>query len=337
MIRFTDSAQTGRNKKTQEGYLIATSKVARTGVQLYRAREIGDVAIAAGFDGDDVVRVYRHEDQVFSDEAMKSLTRVPVTIDHPTELVDADNWADLAVGEVGDAFKREGDWIVVQPMIKDSAAVLAAKTTHKEISMGYTAEIVKARDGIDADFEMANIRYNHLAIVPKGRAGAEARIGDADNWGVAPVTVEDKKMTVELKTVILGDKAVEVKATDADTVASLLKDHKTIVDAKDAEIVGLTAKLAAAEAKVLSDAQLDELVAKRAESKEKRAKVLGVLKDAAKVAAMSDEAIDGALAVLGDAAVDDSVRRVIGDVSTQINDAEAAIAEAQRKFLSGEK
>src|SRR5690554_4975550 len=100
----------------------------------------------------------------------------------------------------------------------------AAKTTHKEISMGYNADIVKARDGIDADFEMTDIRMNHLALVPKGRAGSQARIGDS--WGAAPIsdpqpgdtptTVnEGGHMADSTKAVILGDSVVQVAASDA--------------------------------------------------------------------------------------------------------------------------
>lgn len=338
MIKFCDAVETGRTKSTKEGYLIATSKVARTGVQLYLAREIGDLAIAKGFKSDDVVKVYRHPDEVFSDSALQSLTRVPVTLNHPNDMVDADNYKELSVGDVGDRFAQDGDWIVVNPMIKDSAAVKAAKTTHKQISMGYTADIVDARDGIDADFEMRNISFNHLALVPKGRAGDQARIGDADIWGISPVTVEDKAMTVELKTVILGDAQVEVKASDAATVAALLKDHKKTIDAKDAEIVKLTAERDAAQAKVLSDVDVAKLVDAKIKSDADRAKVLAILKDEAKVAAMSDEAIAGALAVLGDVKVDDTMREELKSKKT-VGDAdyEKRIADAQARFLNPEK
>ena len=153
MIRFSDAAAIGRTKKTKEGYLLATSRVARTGVQEYLAKELGDAA--EGFEPDAVVRVYRHEDQVFHKDTIASLSRVPVTLNHPSEMVDSDNWKDLAVGEVGDDVLRDGEWIVVNPMIKDAAALEAARTTHKEISMGYTANIVPARDGVDADIEIS--------------------------------------------------------------------------------------------------------------------------------------------------------------------------------------
>ncbi len=333
MIRFNDAAEIGGTKKTQEGYLIATSRVARTGVQTYLASELGDVA--DGFEPDAVVRVYRAEDQVFHKDTLASITRVPVTLDHPPELVDADNWATYSVGDVGDAFARDGEWIVVNPMIKDAAARTAAETTHKEISMGYTANIVKARDGVDADFEMVDIRMNHLALVPKGRAGSQARIGDAATWGASPVTVEDDKMTVELKTVILGDATVEVKASDAATVAAILKDHKTAIDAKDTEIGELKGKLATAEAKVLDDAAIAKLVDAKVEAKTKRDAVAAKFGDEA-VKDASDAEIAGMFKVIdaaGDA--DETVRNALKDAKP-IKDAEDKIKAAQMKFLKPE-
>lgn len=334
MIRFTDAAKIGGTKKTQEGYLVATSRVARTGVQIYRADEIGDIATAAGFAGGDAVRVYRAPDQVFHADTLASITRVPVTIDHPPEMVDADNWSEYAVGDVGDAYARDGEWIVVNPMIKDAAARKAAETTHAEISMGYTANIVKARDGVDADFEMVDIRMNHLALVPRGRAGSQARIGDAKTWGASPVTVEDKQMT-ELKTVILGDKAVQVEAKDADTVAAILKDHKSALDAKDAKIGELEVKLADANAKVLTDAQIAGLVKAKVKADTERAAVIAKIGDKAKD--WSDSQIEGAYLALdaAPAAVDDTARKALADMKP-IQDAEDKIKAAQRKFLNPE-
>ena len=318
MINFSDRAEVGRTKDTQEGYLIATARVARVGVQEYLAKELGDVAIAAGFKAGDVVRVYRAPDQVFHTDTLASLTRVPVTLNHPAEMVDSGNYAKYNVGDVGDAYSRDGDWIVVNPMVKDAAAVKASRSTHKEISMGYTAEVVKARDGVDADFEMVNIRMNHLALVPKGRAGSQARIGDAANWGASPINVEDENMTVELKTVILGDATVEVKASDAATVASILKDHKTALDAKDKEIGTLTAKLADAESKVLTDEQLAAKVAATVKVDTQRAAVVAKIGDKAKD--WSDAQIEGAFLAIGSPS--DAVRDAIKDAKSGKADGE---------------
>src|SRR5690554_1330855 len=280
-MRFNDRVSVGAVKQTGEGYLVATAKVARTGVQEYYAAELGDVAMQAGFSPDDIVRVYRHPDQVFSQDTLNSITRVPVTIDHPQESVNADNWSQYAVGEVGDAFAKDGEWIVVNPMIKDAKGIEAAKTTHKEISMGYNANIVKARDGIDADFEMTDIRMNHLALVPRGRAGSQARIGDS--WGAAPISDNQPGVTpnnrpkeghMTTKTVVLGDKAVQVHVEDAAEVerfkqesAQALADAEakltTTIAAKDEEIGKLKAELA--DAKKAAEIDVDALVAARTE------------------------------------------------------------------------
>lgn len=322
-MRFADRVTVGATKKTAEGYLVATARVARTGVQDYLAAELGDIAINAGFKPSDVVSVYRHEDQVFSSDTLNSITRVPVTLDHPSESVTAENWAKYSKGEVGDAYSRDGTWIVVNPMIKDAAAIEAARTTHKEISMGYEAEIVKARDGIDADFEMRNIRMNHLALVPKGRAGEQARIGDS--WGASPITdnepptgtpptLKQKGGHMTTKTVVLGDKAVQVLAEDAVEVekfkeasAKQLADakstHDAAIAAKDAELAKLQAQLDDAKSKLLSDADIDKRVADRASLISKALTIAPGIK----VEGLSDGDIRKAVVVakFGDSAVAD--------------------------------
>ena len=285
-MKFTDRVSVGQTKRTEEGYLVATARVARTGVQQYLASELGDVAIKAGFNPGDVVRVMRSPDEVFHEDSLRTVTRLPVTINHPAEDVTADNWSELSVGDVGDAYSKESGWIVVNPMLKDTAAIEAAETTHREISMGYRAEIAVASDKSIADFEQKNIRYNHLALVPKGRAGRDARIGDS--WGVSPVNDNEpgKPGTTPTtpkdagghmtKTVILGDAAVTVpvadavaieafKASSAEALADAQSAHEAALADKDAELAKLQAQLDDAKAKVLSDADIDAKVAARSE------------------------------------------------------------------------
>lgn len=356
MIRFNDRVSVGDVKETQEGYLVATARVARTGVQHYLADELGSIAFDAGFKSGDVVRVYRHEDQVFSDSVMRSITRVPVTVDHPPESITADNWAKYAVGEVGDTVSHQGEWIVVSPMIKDASAIDAVRTTHKEISMGYQANIVKARDGLDADFEMTELRMNHLALVPKGRAGKEARIGDS--WGVTPVQdfkpgstpkTRERGGLMTTKTVVLGDKAVQVLAEDAaeverfkDASAKAMADakaaHEAAINAKDEEIGKLKADLKAAQDAAVID--VDALVAARSElvgivkaidanieiagktdNELKKAAVAAKLGDAM-VADASDSEINGMFKAIAASAPENPVRSALGTVvDMKIDDA----------------
>lgn len=327
MIRFADRVSVGDVKETAEGYLIATARVARTGVQQYLASELGDAAAAAGFKANDVVRVLRSEKEVFDEASLRTITRLPVTIDHPNEHVTADNWSKLSVGEVGDAYATEPEWIVVNPMIKDAAATKAAKTTHKQISMGYTANIVEYGDKAIADFEQKDIRYNHLALVSKARAGDMARI--ADSWGVCPVTDYDPGNSpitrkgasdMETKTIVLGDAAVQVAVSDLAAVEAYkvamtkkLADSeaakKAAEDKKDEEIGELKAKLKKAEDADVVD--VDALVAARS----------------ALVAQV--KAVDAAIEVAGKS--DAELRKLA--VKSKLGD--AAIADASDAEISG--
>lgn len=318
-MKFLDRASVGSVKETKEGYLVATARVARTGMQEYLASELEDVAINAGFKPNDVVRLYRHPDEVFHKDSLATITRLPVTINHPGVDVTSENWAALSVGEIGDAYTTEPEWVIVNPMIKDAKAVEAARTTHKEISMGYTAKIIKARDGIDADFEVSHIRYNHIALVKSARAGDKARIGD--EWGAIPVndfqpgnspTPKGGRMP-ELKTVVLGDRAVQVADSDVLAIenfktasAQLLADAKAetqkLADAKAEEIGALKVELKKAQDAAVID--VDALVEARTDllnsvkavdsAIEVKGKSDAELRKAAVVSKLGDAAVAGA-------------------------------------------
>jgi len=253
--KFTDRASIGELRDTAEGYLVTLARVARTGIQVYDRAELG--MLGAG-----TVRVNRDASEVFNKDAFKTLVHAPITIDHPREVVTADNWKELAVGEVGENVLRDGEMIAVSLMLKDADGIKKARTTHKEISLGYEALLVDAPPGADYDFDMKNFRYNHLALVPRGRAGYAARIGDADNWGASPVTTKDIQM--DMKTVVIGDASLTVAASDADKLTKMIADHtRALADAAKATATAEAARDVAL-SKVLSDADLDALVADRA-------------------------------------------------------------------------
>lgn len=304
---FVDSAKIGSVKKTQDGFLTARARAVRSGIQLYRASELGDMAIAAGFNSNDTVRVMRPEDEVFAADSVATFNHAPVTINHPTEMVDADNWKALAVGEVGNKVMRDGEFLALDLILKDAAAIAAVKSGKKELSAGYTAEI-EFVDGVkEYDAVMKNIRVNHLALVDKGRAGSEARIGDdADNWGAAPLTAKTEVKMTEFTKVVFGDMSLQVLATDADALT-------TLIAAKDKQIGDLTAQLADAQSKILSDEDMEAMVEAKAEKKRKRKAVEEKMGDAAKD--LTDAQIEGAFLVLDKAAppADDTARKALAD------------------------
>lgn len=352
MIKFQDKAHVGDTKRTQDGYLVAMSRVARAGVQDYLASELGMF-------GDHVVRVMRPENEVFSKDAMASLTHAPVTVNHPAVMVDADNWKDLAVGEVGEGVLRDGEWLSVPLIVKDAKGIDAAGSTHREISMGYTAVLEDAPAGADYDKVMTNIRFNHLALVPRGRAGSEARIGDgADQWGATPQQREVKDMTT--KAIVVGDEAVNVPADVADKITAALDAANQKIKAKDAELeaaqetIGeLKAECADAVKKIMSDADIAKAVVARKlvtdkaagfmpEFKDegqsladiKRAAVKAKFGDEAAAADVTDAEINGIFRVMEPAKVSDAARDVLADGAKR--KPETGMEDVLKKYMKKE-
>ncbi len=314
-MQFTDAVTVSGTRRTSDGYLVAEAKAVRTGIQLYLGDEVGKPEMQ-------VVRVYRPAEEVFSDASLQSFTHAPVTDDHPKDAVTSANWKDLAVGEVSTAAKKDGEWVWLPLILKDAAAISKVEGDKRELSAGYTCELVwgdgVTPDGQQFDAKQTNIKINHLAIVDRARAGSQARIGDGATWGVSPFTpdhkpTEEKIMT--LKTVTVDGIPVEVTdqgATVIGTLQSRLADantkftaaetaHQTALAAKDAELAKKDAKIDELAGKVLSDADLDKKVQARADL----VSVAKAIAKDVKVEGLSDAAIRKAVVVakLGDAAI----------------------------------
>lgn len=173
---LTDAAEITGTRMTREGYLVAEARVARIGTQDYAGAEVGRPDRSA-------ITLYRPAEEVFRRDSMASFAHRPVTVGHPPVAVGAPNWKQYAVGQIGDDVTRDGDFIRVPMIVMDGAAIQAIRSGTREISMGYSSDI-DFRDGVAPNGKpyqavQRNIVINHAAIVPKGRAGAECRIGDS--------------------------------------------------------------------------------------------------------------------------------------------------------------
>lgn len=270
MLQFMDRAPIEGTKRTEDGYLTTVARSVRTGVQIYAGREVGRPDLLT-------VRVMRPADEVHSADSLQSFSHAPVTMNHPSEAVTADNWAALAVGEVSTAAKVDSDgWVSLPLILKDAAAIAAVESGKRELSAGYTCELEWTDGHPDHDAIQRNIRINHLAIVDRARAGAKARIGD--HWGASPVHATDtENLSMTLKTVLVDGLQVETTEAGAQAIAKLMADAARVADghaaalaAKDTALATADAKLAKAEAerdaalaKVLDGAALDAAVAAR--------------------------------------------------------------------------
>lgn len=310
-MKFTDTATIEGTRITQDGYLVADARVARTGIQRYLGSEVGRPDL-------NFVDVYRPEEEVFSIDAMKSFAHRPVTDDHPSVAVTADNSKELARGWTADEVARDGDRLRVPLMVSDQQTIDKVHAGKRELSAGYTCELVWG-DGVTPDgkpfqAKQTKIRANHVAVVQRGRAGSDVRIGDsATSWGIAPITnAHDKETTMTLRTVMVDGLSVETTDAGAQAIAKLLKDNETLkgqlaadgdkykkeMEEKDKQLSKKDAELDDAKAKVLTPDAISKLVADRVALE---ATAFKIAKDV-KPSGLSDAALKTAVvkAVLGD-------------------------------------
>lgn len=213
-----------------------SGRVARVGVYDYMARELGLTDRAPN----DVVKVYRDPLEVFKDASLSTYDNVDVTNNHPTELVTADTYKNVTSGIVTSTGRQDGEYVVVDMIVKDANTIRDIEAGKVELSPGYTAIYDEAPDGADYDFVQRDITINHVAIVPLGRGGQAVRLFDQN--GEIPMTV---KVTL--------DQGVIVEVADEATKTLITK---TLTDARQA-VTDAVAK--ADKAQAVADAKVEEL------------------------------------------------------------------------------
>ena len=175
-ITLSDALAINDRRTTGDGYLVASARAARTGVQVYGGSEVGKPEIA-------VVRIYRPAEEVFSGDSLSTYANKPITKGHPPKGVTAATWKQHAVGHVDNGIVPDGQFVRVSMMIADASAIGDLNNGTRELSAGYTCDLEwtagTAPDGQAYDAIQRRIRINHVALVPRGRAGSDCRIGDA--------------------------------------------------------------------------------------------------------------------------------------------------------------
>ena len=266
LMRYDRGEVKGKAARTDEGYIRADAVVTRTGVFQYM-----------NADGT-IRRELRHPDDVFEKASLDSMRLIPVTNGHPqVRLVNSDNAKELIVGSVGESVYVDGQFVMASMVITHADATRDVDMGRKELSLGYTVDVVK-EDGIyngePYTHRQKNIRYNHLAIVDRARAGSAARI-NLDS-GDAQQTTKEDKMNVDLKTVTLD--GLDYKASPE--VAKALE--KAIKRADEAQAEAKTAKDEAEKLQAKIDAMKEKEKEDEEAEKEEKEKMDGVIKAAVK-------------------------------------------------------
>ena len=160
-----------RATMTPEGYLKDSPVIGRSGVQEYK-RADGTIR-----------REYRPPDVVFSAEALAGVHGIPI-IDQHVGLMTAANVRQHSIGTVLSAGRQDGQTLVADIVIHDPTPV--TKFGRKELSLAYAVRTDETPgetpegEAYDARIE-AITRYDHLAIVAKGRAGVARLRMDSDD------------------------------------------------------------------------------------------------------------------------------------------------------------
>lgn len=329
---FIDRADVSRKRVTSDGYMVADARVARVGIQHYAGYEVGKPELQS-------VAVYRPEEEVFKSDSLSTYAHRPVTIGHPPEGVSAKNWRDVARGAVGGDVMRDGEFVRVPMTIMDQAAIRDVEGGVCEISMGYHCRL-EFVDGVSPQGDpyqavQRDLRMNHAAIVPKGRAGSQCRIGDSwtafetagprDPDGTTQRNLHHNRETVSMKTLTIDGHPVELSdaaviavsnlqkqlstavadaAAKADALTKATSDHKAAIDAKDTAHAGV---LKAKDTELATkDAEIEKL----------------------KAAAIDDAKLDALVTARAD--VIGKARGIVADVKTE----GVSIPEIRRSVVS---
>lgn len=219
MLAYYGTQISPNQTETVEGYLVCRNvPIARTGPQEYCARDLG-------LDGDPekMISVDRRPEDVFEEAVLASFEGKPVTDGHPPENVGPENFAAYCKGHVQNV-RREGDFLVGDLYINDAAlADQVRNSVKREISCGYLCSYVHDGDG----YRQVHIRGNHVAVVPRGRAGREVAIKDA-----AREAEKGRKHMSKFTEAILSAFGMAVKETnDQEEIKALVTTTATALDA----------------------------------------------------------------------------------------------------------
>lgn len=266
-VQLTDRSSDflgGSTRQTLEnGFLKVKGRVARSGIQSYYRCELGlkDEPFKR-------IRLYRPPEVVLSDEVCKMFDGVDVTNEHPKEFIDKMNYRKLTAGVVlGDAQKDEEspNFIVCDMLIKDADTIKAIEAGKIQLSVGYR-NTIDFTDGVTPEGEKYDARVdkitlvNHVALVPRARAGIEARLFDSFGGKMKNLKIGDAEFE-------LNDEVASAIESRIDELEARAKTAEEAVSMKDGEIGELTAKVSGLEksledtkAKIMTDEDIREVV-----------------------------------------------------------------------------
>lgn len=223
VLRYDQASPLSKPVRLPNGFVRAEGYLTRSGIFVYRDAQ------------GKTVRELRPPDEVMHADSLASFGLMPVTNEHPGEMLTADNAKQYAVGSVSESVVPEGDKVRAVLMITDASAIEALDNGKSELSCGYTADVVQEEgvwQGQPYDAIQRNIRGNHVALVDAGRAGPACSIR-MDAAGAA-------------QEIPMGDVMIELGGSQYSVPAEMVAEFVKQVEAKGLKPMMGDAKPAAA-------------------------------------------------------------------------------------------
>jgi hypothetical protein len=221
--------------ETDEHYLVCRDvPIARTGWHDYKGAELNDPTHAP-FKPYQTVRVYRSAAELFDPKVMASFEGKTITDEHPEKMLDVNNDSELYRGHTTNirrgGVNAEGEEELLGDLyIKHPDLVQAVQQKRKrEVSLGYKFRLAQNGDGT---WEQVHMRGNHVAVVPKVRAGRLITIRDSAD----ALDVKENPMAKSLLHRVFGSMSKNAEAhTEEDfaTAAALLTRNGRDADPDD--------------------------------------------------------------------------------------------------------
>jgi uncharacterized protein len=252
--------------RDENGYLhVEASNISKANVCPYRGGEIPNCE-ALGLDQQKVYQLLRDPGEL--EKAAATFNGVPILNRHIPVMSEKPP-KEAIVGTTGTDAEFKTPFLRNSLTIWDASSIAGIETNQqRELSCGYRydADMTPGEfDGVRYDGVMRNLRANHIALVPDGRAGPDVIVGDS-KLPTFPIVKDMNHMTK----VILSRKGALAKgALSVYLVPKLAQDAKLDfgailkgVTAKNfkAEKANIVSRLkTAAEGKLAQDATLDDV------------------------------------------------------------------------------
>lgn len=282
----------GEWQKTPEGYLRAKCFATRTGVFPYTT--------ASG----ECVKELRVPSEVFNENSFTTLNNKPLTWLHPDKMVNSENWTQFARGHTHEDARQENEYLAITVTATEKSLVeMIEQGNLREVSCGYTCDLDPTpgvEQGMAYDCVQRNIVYNHLAVVPKGRAGSDVclkldaaeinfhvdsninqRFSGGSKVSAVPFAIKGITVQVEANSLqslsdkvrkdemSLGELEAEILALKAKV--DTLMGEKAVLDEQNK---GLSAELEKTK-DGMSEEKVDALIESRVQLREKAKTILG--------------------------------------------------------------